>query len=63
MSHPRLGTFVTDDLIQELNKLFPDRCARKGMTIEEIWIEAGSRKVIECLIVAKASLEENILNP
>lgn len=63
MSHSHLGTLVTEDLTRELDILFPDRCARKGMTPEDIWMEAGSRKVIECLKAARKDFEDNILQP
>jgi hypothetical protein len=62
MTQSRLGVFVTQDLLQELNVLFPDRCARMGMSPEEIWIEAGCRKVIAKMADALKELEENPLS-
>jgi hypothetical protein len=62
MSQPRLGLFVTQDLLNELNELFPARCARPGMSLEEIWIEAGCRKVIDKMTQALKDSEANLLS-
>lgn len=40
---------LTLQLVEALDKRFPDRCARPEMTEREIWIEAGARKVIALL--------------
>lgn len=51
----------SDDLIAALNKAYPARCARKGMTMEEAMFEAGQRDVIERLLFLKAEQDKNIL--
>jgi hypothetical protein len=48
-------------LIAALNKAYPARCARKGMTMEEAMFEAGQRDVIERLLFLKAEQDKNIL--
>jgi hypothetical protein len=35
------------DQARHLDTVFPDKCARVGMTLEQIWMEAGMRKVVE----------------
>jgi hypothetical protein len=37
---------VSQDLINYLDTIFPDRCIRPGMSLQDAWEEAGSRKVI-----------------
>lgn len=50
------------DLITLLDKEFPARCARKGMTPEDIWIEAGRREVVDALVRLRAEEQDNILS-
>ena len=45
----KLGAHVTPELLAILDTVFPDRCARKGQSLEDIWIEAGTRKVVDKL--------------
>jgi hypothetical protein len=50
------------DLIDKLDKEFPERCARAGMSIEDIWREAGRREVINALLRIRDEEAENILS-
>lgn len=45
-------------VVRYLDERFPERCARPGMTVEEIWREAGARQVVNHLMVLLADLEE-----
>ena len=38
------------DLIEKLNKIFPEQCARLGQSQEEIWYASGQRSVINWLL-------------
>lgn len=44
----------SEDLIKELDKLFPEMCPRPDMEDREIWMYAGKRELIRLL---KTSLE------
>lgn len=37
------------DLIDFLEKNYPEKCANPGQSIESIWIEAGQREVVRLL--------------
>jgi hypothetical protein len=51
-------------LLMYLEQHFPDRCARKGQTLEDIWLEAGARRVIEHLQRIHEEQKLNVLlNP
>jgi len=50
------------ELIDQLDKVFPPRCAQPGMSLEDIWMEAGSRKVVELLLRLRAETDANILD-
>ncbi len=52
---------LSADLIAALDKDYPARCARKGMTMEEVWMEAGARQLVEHLLHVQARQDENIL--
>jgi hypothetical protein len=51
----RLGSLVTPELLEVLDTLFPERCIRPGMSLEEAHREAGTRQVVEKL---KAAYDE-----
>lgn len=51
----RLGMLVSKDLIDDLNKLFPDSCIKKGESLEDAHARRGHREVIDKL---QASLQE-----
>jgi hypothetical protein len=40
---------ISDALIEYLNRNFPDRCPELGMTAQEVWMAAGSARVIRHL--------------
>jgi hypothetical protein len=48
-------------LVDALDKRFPERCARPGMTLEDIWLEAGKREVIRFLQDQLRQQSDNIL--
>lgn len=50
------------DLISLLDQEFPPACARKGMSIEDIWLEAGRRQLIDMLLRIRSEESENILS-
>lgn len=60
-NQPTKFPFVDPLLVEQLDALFPDRCIRPHMTIEEAWIEAGARKVIEKLKAEQRKQEDNVL--
>ncbi|WP_157615849.1 hypothetical protein [Rhizobacter sp. Root404] len=41
----------SEDLVKELNKLYPERSPRIQQSEREIWMEAGRRELINQLIV------------
>lgn len=45
-------------VIHYLDERFPERCARPGMTLEDIWREAGARQVVNHLKMLLSDLEE-----
>lgn len=45
---------IAPELVAYLDQVFPNRCLRPGMSIEDGWIEAGSRKVIDHLLAKLA---------
>lgn len=49
-----------NDLIEKLNKIFPERCARVDQTLNEIMYEAGQRSVIYWLLELQARENNNI---
>jgi hypothetical protein len=46
------------DLIDELDKLFPERCPDPEDSEREIWMKAGRRELIRSLLIWKEK-EEN----
>jgi hypothetical protein len=59
MSISRLGMLVTQDLIDDLNKLFPDTCIKKGQSLEDAHAVRGHREVIDKLQDALREFEVN----
>jgi len=56
-----------DDLIDFLDKEFPEKCASPGQSIESIWLEAGKREVVRILqslsqLEDMTIREENLIN-
>lgn len=44
---------TVNDLIEELDKLFPDKCAKPEQDIREIMYYAGQRSVVNHLLARK----------
>jgi hypothetical protein len=40
---------LSQDLINKLDKLFPDKCPLLTLTEREVWYKAGQHKVVEFL--------------
>ena len=40
---------ISDDLLNELRKLFPDKCPALGIRQEEVWYCAGQASVVKKL--------------
>ena len=49
---------VTEELVNYLNELFPDRCPEITNSEKEVWFKAGQRSVVNHLIVQKQIQEE-----
>lgn len=49
------------DLIEELDKEYPDRWPRLNESDREIWFKAGQRSVVDMLLALKAEAEEDDL--
>ena len=48
---------TVDQLIDSLEKMYPERCARLGQTQDEIFYEAGQRSVVQKLIKLKGTFD------
>lgn len=57
---PKLPTYSTD-LIDELARLYPERCIRRGESLEEAHRYAGKRELVLELLALKQRAEANIL--
>lgn len=44
-----MGTVISKELIDELNKLFPNKCPSLTLPDREIWYKAGARSVVDYL--------------
>lgn len=51
---------TTDNLIDFLDKEFPEKSPSPGSTIEQIWMEVGQREVIRILLDFKTTRDLNI---
>ncbi len=52
---------LSEDLLKELDLLFPHRCPSLALTDREIWFKAGQRAVVDFLLAIKTEADENIL--
>lgn len=50
---------VDAGLVEWLSKIYPERCARPGDTIEDIWMAAGAQRVILKLRATAARQRED----
>lgn len=52
------------DLIDQLDKLYPEACPDPSMSERDIWMAVGARKLVRGLLHRKAELEEDhLMNP
>ena len=50
--------YKLEDLIDELDKIFPNECPDIKLTDREVWFKAGQRSVVQWFITLKEN-EEN----
>jgi hypothetical protein len=53
---------IPPDLLHWLNYVIPEKSARPGQSMEEVWFEAGARSVVRRLIVEKERQDKVIHN-
>jgi len=53
---------ITDDLIQGLDSLYPQRHPDLSLSDREIWYRAGQRSVVDYLIEQQKRQRETMLN-
>ena len=53
---------ITDDLIQGLDNLYPQRPPDLSLSDREIWYRAGQRSVVDYLIEQQKRQRETMLN-
>lgn len=51
----------TADLIEELNKDFPEACPSQFDSEREIWMKAGERRLVRMLNSKLKALDDNLL--
>jgi len=52
---------ITDELINSLNAVFPDRCPDLSLSDREVWYRAGQRSVVDYLIEQQLRQKETML--
>lgn len=52
---------IPEDLLEELEERFPDRCPSPSMSDREIWMEVGAQQVIRLLRAEFNRQNENIM--
>ena len=53
---------ITDELINSLSSVFPDRHPDLSFTDREVWYRAGQRYVVDYLIEQQLRQKETMLN-
>ena len=53
---------ITDELIQALDAVFPNRCPDLSFSDREVWYRAGQRYVVDYLIEQQARQKETMLS-
>lgn len=53
---------ITDELINSLNAVFPDRCPDLSLSDREVWYRAGQRSVVDYLIEQQLRQKETMLS-
>lgn len=54
-----LGALASQDLIDELNKLYPNRCIQRGQSLDDAHAERGQRELIDKLQSSLDDFEAN----
>lgn len=44
-----MNAIISKDLIEELNRLFPNKCPSLTLTDREVWYKSGARSVVDYL--------------
>lgn len=60
-SRSRVGALIQRGLVDELNAIYPHRCADPKDSEREIWMKAGERRVIDFIESAYKESTESIL--
>ena len=53
---------ITDELIEGLDQVFPNRHPDLSLSDKEVWYRAGQRYVVDYLIEQQARQKETMLN-
>ena len=53
---------ITDELIQALDAVFPNRCPDLSLSDREVWYRAGQRFVVDYLIEQQLRQKETMLS-
>ena len=61
MSSERNFPTITEALIVELNKRWPEQCADPQWTDREVWISAGQRSVVRFLNTVYEEQQQSVL--
>lgn len=59
----RIGSLLSQRLIDALDDLYPHRCPNPKDTEREIWMKAGERRLIDFLEMANRDSAETVLLP
>ena len=54
---------ITKELVEKLEAMFPDRCPAMGDTLEKIWLDAGSARVVRKIRFEFEHQNETIIPP
>jgi len=52
---------ITDELIDALSQVFPNRCPDLSVSDREVWYRSGQRSVVEYLIEQQLRQKETML--
>ena len=52
---------ITDELIQALDQVFPNRCPDLSLSDREVWYRSGQRYVVDYLIEQQLRQKETML--
>lgn len=54
--------FISDELLEYLSKMFPDRCPTVGTPLDEVWYQAGQASVVRHLRIQRDQIHEAMLD-